>query len=306
MGNIDFIIFDNRTWNHIHDNDSFVLEGIEERHKLTLVATGCKAIKYSSLTEFTNSSVHESATFAAFKLNTKYRNSDTVEICKLIIEFGIMNVYKVPYGTPANTQLGVLQLFNYDDIKERQDLTSVYHMPLITSNITLTIDRNTEINSSDKLVDEAIKIVDDFLKITSLFQTTWHEWTFVIANAVGYDNINKLLRRLSIRMITPKSKPSHFRQIVNSFSFGTHVNEAWERHTHQINESYGYDYALDIILIILLAGHGSSRQMCFVYRLPFLAYHFLYYATNRQSVKNSLATNTILTYFPKYVNITYL
>ena len=213
IGSIKFITFDFRTGNHIQNNDSFVLEGVEERHSSTVVATGCKAIKYSSSTDFTNSSVHESATFTAFELNMKYKNSDTIETDKLILEFGIMNVHNVLHGASVNTNLGILELSNYVNIKERQDLMSIYHTPLITSNISLSTDSNTDRKSLDKLVDEGIKIVDDFLKITSFFQTTWHEWVFVIANAVSYDKTNKLLRPLSIRMITPKSKPPYFRMI---------------------------------------------------------------------------------------------
>jgi len=52
IGSIKFITFDFRTGNHIQNNDSFVLEGVEERHSSTVVATGCKAIKYSSSTDF--------------------------------------------------------------------------------------------------------------------------------------------------------------------------------------------------------------------------------------------------------------
>jgi hypothetical protein len=87
---------------------------------------------------------------------------------ELLIKFGVINVYSV-HQVRVNTKMGVLFLRHYDNMNQSLRIMHSYRLPLITSSIELVAkpDGNEELGN---ILDNAIEIIEDFLKVTTLSQ----------------------------------------------------------------------------------------------------------------------------------------
>jgi hypothetical protein len=122
-----------------------------------------------------------------------------------------------------------------------EQLMSNYRVPLTTSVLSLHIDTNGSKTIGD-ISNEAVKLMEDFLKITSLSQTTWHDWTVLdIYEQIDCTAKGSLIYR---KLQSPKLNPPHYRQLTNPAHSSHFIRDAWKGYSHD-NDKYGFDLALE-------------------------------------------------------------
>jgi hypothetical protein len=161
----------------------------------------------------------------------------------LHLHFRVVNVWDVFRGVSVETSLGALKLVNYGDIKESEKLMSLYHLPLITSGIVLVIESNGSDSIRD-IVENSTKIVWDFLKITSLAQTVWHDWALLEVSEV-LDEENMGIKPIFHKLRSPKSNSSYIRMNATAIYLQQFVCSAWRGYSSELAEKYGFDMALE-------------------------------------------------------------
>jgi hypothetical protein len=109
----------------------------------------------------------------------------------------------------------------------------------ITSYATLTVQPSD--SKLDDIITDSIKVIDNFLKITSLSQTVWHDWAFFIIyekedNSEEYGQIYRQLR-------SANAKIPIYRQLV--YDPGSFIKTAWQGYSND----YRQVYLLRIIIV---------------------------------------------------------
>jgi hypothetical protein len=148
------------------------------------------------------------------------------------IHLGLMNVFKIRPALPRHkivikrndktvmdidlgkfrfpTKVGELELYNYSNIDTNETLLRNSKMPLITSGISLNVSDN--INNLSTTLEGVLKIIEDFLVLTSFIQGCKHIWKFILVESKGH---LILIHIRAVKHITPfnfslDSKVSNF------------------------------------------------------------------------------------------------
>lgn len=229
IGDIHFSTDHLELLGYVQQMRRFKLNGIDIQHK-GILADDCfltsldgKHCKFSSHTLMWNPDI-------LMKKTSK----------ELSVRLSLVNVYDTSI-IQVETTLGTLDLRQYQGHKELEKLMSNYRVPLITSILSLHIHADGS-KTIEEISNEAVKLMEDFLKITSLSQTTWHDWTMleIYEQIDGSDQGLLIYRKLR----SPKLKPPHYRQLTNPAHASYFIRDAWKGYSHD-NNKYGFDLALE-------------------------------------------------------------
>jgi hypothetical protein len=236
-GELQFQDYYEALWSYYKQTAAFTLNGKESKNGRSIVANG------SYLT-----GLDESDKRARFGSREILVSPDVLDIKytgKLHLHFGIMNVYEVYRSVNVETNLGPLKLKNFGNIKEAEEVMSLYHVPSITSGLEIVAraDGSASIRS---IVENATKIVWDFLKITSLAQTIWHDWASLEVSEVLDENEYQMhIKPIFHKLRSPKTGAPYIRMNAMAIYLETFVRSAWKGYSSDLLEKYGFDTALE-------------------------------------------------------------
>jgi hypothetical protein len=241
VGDLEFVSLSHREMNYYDiEQKEFTLDGLLKDSEIAVLAENCYFSTFSVKHDFLQGtmSINGKPKFSASKVVFYPKNESIVPRNEVLVVFGLVNIYEMD-KVVVNTTIGELELSRTDNLDGLAELMRLFRIPLITSRLILTI-----LPSGSKLGDiisDSIKVVDNFLKITSLSQTVWHDWPFLIAyekkdNSEEYRQIYRQLR-------IPKAKTPISRQLVlDSSSF---ITTAWEGYSDALEKEYGFGLALE-------------------------------------------------------------
>ncbi len=156
---------------------------------------------------------------------------------ELIIQFTLTNIFQT-FRVSVETDLGRLELRHFKDVIDLDEVMRNYRMQLITSLAILNVSTDGT-TTLDTIIDKATKIVESFLKITTLSQGAWHDWVSV---SVYSASSNKLI---SMKISSPKNKIPYKLGITNKVHSGEFIRSAWKGYSDELNTQYGFNLALE-------------------------------------------------------------
>ena len=160
---------------------------------------------------------------------------------ELLLVFDLINVFET-FRVIVNTQIGELSLAHDKDIEELQRIMSTYDAPLITSSAQITV-KSAGAETLLQIVEKATKIVEGFLKITSLSQGVWHDW--VSLSVLEKKTDQEFYERRYLCMRTPKQKKPMRRGITNPAHSQIFMKAAWSGYSDDLETNYGFTRALE-------------------------------------------------------------
>jgi hypothetical protein len=230
QGNLEFSSDDPLLLSYSLQSKKFSFTGIDDDNKKTILAEDCMLTSYEG----------RSCRFSTHRINWDPNVIRRTTKKELSLQFSLVNVYET-FQVHVQTKLGTIDLKQYKSHLELEKLMSNYKIPLITSVAELYI-KDTNNKKIEDILKEAIEIIRDFLKVTSLAQTCWHDWTLLqVYEQIGDKDQGRVVYR-EIR--SPKLKPPHYRQLTNPAHSYDFINAAWKGYSHE-NDKFGFDYALE-------------------------------------------------------------
>lgn len=241
IGDLEFITFDHKeVWQYSEEQRRFTLNGVLRDNNIAIRAEGCYLSALSVKNKIKEGIIFTTgkAKFSSFKVVFHPENESSIPRNEILIDFGLVNVYETG-EVVVNTSIGELKLGRNYDSKKLTDVMTLFRIPLITSYIRLTIQPSD--SKLDDIIGESVNVVNNFLKITSLSQTVWHEWAFFIVyekkdNSEEYGQIYRQLK-------SPKGKTPAFRQLY--FDSSSFISTAWQGYSEDLEDKYGFSLALE-------------------------------------------------------------
>jgi hypothetical protein len=243
VGYLDFITFHLLIANKFSQTKKFSLHGKWNDNNASIIATGCYLIFLSSPQQIINSKITISGAKGEFKTDDVIffpEALDNKPEKKLLIRFGIINIHKTR-RVDVDTKLGKLVLANHHGIDERVSTMRSYNIPLITSAIDISPSR-INFNTVRDVVNESIDIVQDFLKVTSLSELSWHDWAFVdVYEKIEDTQDGKLIFR---KLSNPKIKSPKSYSLTPIVYSNEFMKTAWGGYCKELDDIYGFNAAL--------------------------------------------------------------
>jgi hypothetical protein len=257
IGELKFITFHyNEIWGYHEELRKFTLEGIVKNSNTALVAKDCYLTTLSVKQTFEEQTIFESGKgkFSCSKVIFRPEDESSLPKNEILVDFGVLNVYETD-KIIVNTSIGELEFGQKHDLKDLTNLMRLFRIPLITSYVRLTI-QPSGLRLED-IISKSVNVVENFLKITSLSQTVWHEWAFFIVyekkdNSEEYRQIYRQLR-------SPKAKIPVLRQLTNPAHSSFFIKTAWQGYSKELEEKYGFDIALELYIESNLAGTIETK-----------------------------------------------
>jgi hypothetical protein len=218
-------------------NVLFRLDGYTSQN-LEITIEECFPLGYSQ----NMSQIESKFTTQRVSINPKQKKS--VPESDLAFDIGLVNLPKV-FRVSVQTELGELFVQNYAGIEESVNLMQHYGISLITSVAKMSI----KIDGRSTMEEHLIKvkgIVQNLLKITTLAYTTWIDWAFIAVYQREKNSDDYLLACADLN--SPKTKSSrgiHLTSLVQSSFFIDKIWRHYSSHSKELNEKYGFDYALE-------------------------------------------------------------
>ena len=159
----------------------------------------------------------------------------------LCFQFGLVNLDEI-YHFAVETELGQLNLFNFEGIQVMNRLMQEYEISFVTTAAELTINIDGR-RTIEGYLTEAKEIVQNFLKITSLAQGCWHDWAFVIVGQK--ENASDKYRVICTNMHNPQNNSPNGFRLTNTAHSPSFLCMAWSGYSNTHKENYGFDYALE-------------------------------------------------------------
>jgi hypothetical protein len=161
---------------------------------------------------------------------------------EMIIQFGVVNMEQT-FRVIVDTKMGEIWLKHHENIDNLVKLMRLHDMPLITSFPEIQF-RPDGTQDLEAIVERAIEFVQDFLKITSLSQTCWHEWMFVHAYEKATPEADKY-EHMFLRLRAPKTKLPSTRGLTKRVHSATFLRTAWKGYSKELDEKYAFDLGLE-------------------------------------------------------------
>ncbi len=234
------------------EKEFFTLGGKTSPNNENIIAEKCFLTGLKTSNSVSGSSI--GGRFSAHNVILNPETQETRPNKELILKFGLVNVHET-LRVIVDTELGKMRLAHHKEIKEMERLMQQHNLPLITSSAELFVNPDGA-QPLGSIIDKAIEIVQNFLKISSLAQTVWHEWVFVqvyekMTDSDGYQLI-------FLRLCSPKAKNPSSRGITNPAHSSHFVSAAWKGYSRELNEKYGFDVALEWYIESNSASVGES------------------------------------------------
>ncbi|HEX2305099.1 MAG TPA: hypothetical protein VHH33_02320, partial [Nitrososphaeraceae archaeon] len=270
-GDLEFITFhSDEIWKYYKEQRKFKLDGLLKESNVTLLADDCYLSALSLNRKFGRETTSESgkAKFSSSKVIFRPENRSRIPVNEILIQFGILNVYDAGYVV-INTKMGKLEFGRAENSKEMAAIMTLFRIPLITSYATLTVQPSD--SKLDDIITDSIKVIDNFLKITSLSQTVWHDWAFFIIyekedNSEEYGQIYRQLRSVNAKIPT-------YRQLVydpgslnnnNSTVQALVIANIADEILRKYGDAYDIDFDLtdmsNMIITNSVSAHGEERH----------------------------------------------
>lgn len=158
----------------------------------------------------------------------------------LSLRFWIVNMSKT-FRVFIDTELGQLSIRHFKDMDRLESLMKNYQMPLLTSVIHLEIPKE-KVTTVSETIKKAKTLVENFLKITRLSQTSWH--SMVAIDAFDRNGDDKM-PRVYFEILSAKTKVPHSLGLTNMAHASYFLNSAWKGYSEETDEKYGFTYALE-------------------------------------------------------------
>jgi hypothetical protein len=230
QGNLEFSSVDLVIMSYQLQAKKFSFTGVDDDNKKTILAEDCMLTSYEG----------RNCRFSTHRINWDPYEIRRTTQKELSIRFSLVNVYET-LRVHVQTRLGAIKLHQYENYKELEKLMRNYKIPLITSVASLYI-KDTNNKKIEDILKEAIETIRDFLKVTSLAQTCWHDWTLLeVYEQIEDTDQGRIVYR---EMRSPKLKPPHYRQLTMPVHSCEFINAAWKGYTHELDR-FGFDYALE-------------------------------------------------------------
>lgn len=225
-------VADYATCMKIRGLESFTITGTEEE--------GSQIIAEECFIEKVSMGENNLVIFNPNKIIYDKENLETKPEEKILLKFALMNVHQT-FRVTADTELGTLYLNQFKGLEEAEETIKTHNISAITSSITIEVDSDYE--NLEELRKKGLDTVYDFLKITSLAQTTWHS----IASFVIYKKKNESegYSRVYFEILSPKTKSPKLFGITNQAHSSQFISNAWGGHSKKIDEDYGFTLALE-------------------------------------------------------------
>lgn len=228
-GNLEFDNPNDSLFGYLRKMEEFNLEGEIASSNKKIVAERCV------LTSLTDSSSQPKSRFKTHNVLISAESIKRKPTGDFLIEFGLLNVYET-FRVIVETKVGTIYLSHYQGIEEFNQLMLLYHIPLITSVAKLQIKADGS-KTLEEILDNITTVIEDFLKITSLSQSVWHEWVFIsVIERVGNSDQDSLVFQ---RFRRPKSKVPVLRQLTNDSYSSEFIKSAWIGYSRELDEKYG-------------------------------------------------------------------
>jgi hypothetical protein len=221
----------------------FTLDGVIKisDKKFRLIAERCVLGSHKS--SVLDSYSHPESRFSAHNVlfSNESMNMDKKPTGEFLIEFGLVNVYET-FRVIVDTSIGTIYLQHLESIRELNRIMLTYHIPLITSVAKLEM-KPDGTKTLQEILNNITPVIEDFLKITSLSQSVWHEWAYIrIIEKFGNSDQRNLVFQ---RFRQPKSKVPALRQLTNDSYSGEFIRLAWKGYSKELDEKYGFTFALE-------------------------------------------------------------
>ena len=161
---------------------------------------------------------------------------------EMIIQFGVVNMEQT-FSVIVDTIMGKIWVRHCEGIDNLVKLMRLYDMSLITSYPEIHF-KPDDTQDLEAIMERAIELMRDFLKITSLSQTCWHEWVCVHAYEKATLEANEY-EHLFLRLRAPKTKSPRTRGVTNLAHSATFLRTAWKGYSKELDEKYAFDLALE-------------------------------------------------------------
>lgn len=252
VGDLSFLSYHSNLLQHQKQLGHFTLRGRNSKDDRDITAQQCRLTNLVEETIPTRWLV--SGDFTAEKLILSSKLLKTKPKRDLFIHFGLLNVYPT-LRVSVETRLGILLLRHYkykiDGNKDNEgnivseELMNPYRLSFISSFVQLSIQANGS-QTLQQIVDAAKDIVQDFLKVTSLSQLTWHDWAF-LAVYEKQDNSNSNPPTFLL-FDPPIAKISSLCRIAPLGYTNDFINAAWKGYSKKLDEKYGFNAALEWLI----------------------------------------------------------
>jgi len=216
----------------IRNLESFTITGTEEG--------GSQIIAEKCFIEKVDMGENNLVTFNPNKVIYDKENLESKPEEKILLQFALMNVHQT-FRVTAESELGTLYLNQFKGIEEAEETIKTHNISAITSSISIEVASDYE--NLEELRKKGLDIVYDFLKITSLAQTTWHS----IASFGIYKKKDESdgYSRVYFEILSPKTKSPRLFGITNQAHSSQFISNAWKGHSKEIEEDYGFTFALE-------------------------------------------------------------
>lgn len=177
----------------------------------------------------------------------------TIPTKNLLIVYGLVNVHET-MGIQLQTKIGNVSILHSPDIKKLEELMRKKNAKVITATATFDVFPNGK-DSLRKILKKSSNLVKRVLMLTSLAQTTWHDYAYIrVCELVDPDK--HLYREVYLKLRHPaifgNSTASNFITSIADSDFFFH--SAWQGYSEKITKRYGFKLSLQWYI----QGHHSD------------------------------------------------
>gem|GEM_PF-1490873 len=227
----------------------FTLEGKDDNDTNIVVENG---VMTTVVEEAASTGYSISSKFDARKVLLCPESQVTKPNGDILIHFGLLNVYQT-FGVRVETNLGTLEIMSYNYATngnkghnhpiELEKLMNSYGLSFVTSLLKISVKANGS-KTLEQIVNTAKLIVQNFLKITSLSQVTWHDWVFLVVYDKVENNPNTAQPIFS-EFDSPKVKVPALLRVAPLAYSNDFINAAWKGYSDKLEKMYAFDSALE-------------------------------------------------------------
>ena len=275
-GDLDFISPKPELLLITHQDEVFTINAIIDEQNF--IAKKCH-ITYSTQNTGEDFSIKLGFSPMSVVINEEYLESKNNK--DLLVNFGLINVHQT-YRVSVDTGLGKLTLSHYQGISDMEKLIKLHKISLITSQAQFSIPSSTR-KTLKEIRDNSNDILINFLKITSIAQTTWHARSTLVIFEKKKDSDE--YRRVYLELFSPKTKSPLSMGITNQAHSFILIPHLWKGYSKTLDEQYGFNLALDWYLDSWSADNVESQFLCATTCLELLMEKF-YSQENSESLLN--------------------
>ncbi len=266
-GELEFINIKNpKLLEYLRRSEHFKIRGINKEGE----NVAAKECFITGIHEKWNKVISVKAKISIGKLEFPYREISR-DSKGIQIKFYVTNMFST-FRVILDTEIGELRINHFRDIEKLESMMKEYNTPLITSVISLHIPKD-KVTTTQETITMAREFIANFLKLTSLAQTSWHS---VVAVSAYEIKCNEQMPRIFFEIIHTKIKqPGNF-GLTDKISIAYFLKSVLKGYSKKIDKKHGFSYALEWYVDSWNSGNLETRFLCATTSLELLLekFHF--------------------------------